>query len=299
PDTYSVNYAHEKYGVEYVAGYCFDQWVIDWMSMRGGWQAPYYGRQDNIYVPNPKRGGVVVIPHVTWDWVARFVKDHHYNSHLENAKRVLGSWEKAVEYCEALIDRTLEGLQPFGYARTEFEFDQLYKEGGLPYAKKYYERLIKRTDVVHMTNSEFVEWFKKHYPKTPIYTITYVSPIENLKIEWYYSPEYRIARMNGKIVSYIKYQEQKADKYLNQTAKIDRTNYNWNPSNHIDTSLAFKIHCLGGGKWNPKSYCKGIPYSGKLKNFPQYYKNKYSSEQLAALPPPGMQLTKILLPERR
>lgn len=64
PDTYTVNYLYSRYKILYVQGYCFDQYLIDWMTMRGGWQLPYYASPLHVLRPSnihPK--GVVVFPH--------------------------------------------------------------------------------------------------------------------------------------------------------------------------------------------------------------------------------------------
>lgn len=47
PDTYTVNYCETK-NMTYVTGYCFDQYAVDWMTERGGWQSPYYASHDHI-----------------------------------------------------------------------------------------------------------------------------------------------------------------------------------------------------------------------------------------------------------
>lgn len=66
PDTLTANYLLTK-GVEYYQGYCFDQYAVDYMSERGGWQMPYYASSANILVPNSTGEGMVVLPHSTWD----------------------------------------------------------------------------------------------------------------------------------------------------------------------------------------------------------------------------------------
>jgi len=270
PDTHNVNYASSKYGIKYVAGYCFDQWTLDWMSMRGGWQAPYFSNASNVLIPNKNLGGTVVLPHLTWDWAARY-QDHRYDTHLGDANTIFNGWERTTQYCEELIDLTLNELEPFGYVKVAFEFDQLYNNGGLDSARKYYEWLINRNDVLHMTDDEFVDWFAGHYSNTPTYTLSFTSPVAGQQIEWYYSVDYRIARKDGAVVSFIKYQDQMPDKFLSAVAVIDRNNFEWNSSNHIDTSLKFEIDALGGGYLNPPIHDKGIPYSGRLELFPEYY----------------------------
>jgi hypothetical protein len=36
PDTYTANYIYDKYNCTFYQGYCFDQYRVDYMSMRGG-----------------------------------------------------------------------------------------------------------------------------------------------------------------------------------------------------------------------------------------------------------------------
>jgi hypothetical protein len=81
PDTLIINFLKSQ-NVSYFLGYCFDQYQIDWMSMRGGWQLPYYASQINALMPeNQTEGGVVVLPWLTWDWRDSFTVSHNYDTH--------------------------------------------------------------------------------------------------------------------------------------------------------------------------------------------------------------------------
>ena len=64
----------------------------------------------------------------------------------------------------------------------------------------------------------------------------------------------------------IDYTKQKADKYLNETVVVD-FNREWSCSNHIDTSLDYRIDALGGGVDNPAPVGNGMPYTGELGDF--------------------------------
>lgn len=67
PDTYSLNFLRAN-GINYSMGYCFDQYVVDFMTMRGGWQLPYYANSQNALMPeNKTEGGMVVLPWLTWE----------------------------------------------------------------------------------------------------------------------------------------------------------------------------------------------------------------------------------------
>jgi hypothetical protein len=270
PDTYAANYLQEKYGVSYVMGYAFDQYLIDYMSMRGGWQAPYYASRENIMVPSARRG-LVVLPHLTWDWIARYSLNHGYNTHPQNSYLAWGgNAGKALQYMKALIQQTLDGLDPFGYVMVGFEFKRMGLDAGiLGMIREYYSWILGEAGGEVMTPSQTVEWFNSHYDGTPEYRISFQSPASGEWVEWLFNTKHRIARSGILVKSFIDYSDQKRDPYLDEKGFI---NFYQNPtfSNQIDTSLAFKIDGLGGGVGNPYPRDQGIIYLGPLTLFPLF-----------------------------
>jgi len=265
PDTFTSNYLAQNYGTRYVAGYCLDQYLVDYMTMRGGWQFPYYANRTNIYVPS-KDKGTIVLPHVTFDLVARYTRDHRYNTHPLNALEMShGDRTRAATYITSLIDETLNSTQPFGYARVEFEFGWAYRSGAIPFIQDYVRELIKRRDVTFMTNNELATWFNQTFPTTPTYRINYLSPATGEKAEWFFSSEIRASRKDSVVNSLVDYSKQEPDKFLTQKTTVNFSK-DWGPHNHIDTSLDFSVDGLGGGVDNPIPVQEGIGYSGPLEH---------------------------------
>jgi len=266
PDTFTVNYLAERYGSRFVCGYCLDQYLIDYMTMRGGWQFPYYASTWNVYVPS-KDPGVIVLPHVTFDLLGRYVKNHRWNTHLLNVLEATGGdSQSAAAYMTSLIDENLRATHPFGYARIEFEFSWAHKLGALPFIKDYCTRLASRSDVTFMTSNEVATWFRCQFATTPSYVIKFRSPSTGGTVEWFFNTKMRAMHNGSAILSLIDYTKQKSDRYLNETAVVDFSKA-WSLSNHIDTSLDYRIDALGGGVDNPAPVDSGAPYTRGLDDF--------------------------------
>ena len=260
PDTFTVNYLAEKYGSRFVCGYCLDQYLIDYMTMRGGWQFPYYASTWNVQVPS-KDPGVVVLPHITFDLAARYSMNHRWNTHPLNALEVTGGdTQRATAYITALINEALRATHPFGYARIEFEFSWAHKLGALPFIQDYYKGLRNRSDITFMTSNEVATWFRRNFATTPNYAIKFQSPSTGDTAEWSFNTKMRVMRNGSTILSLIDYTKQIPDKYLNLTAVVDFSK-DWGLSNHIDTSLDYRIDALGGGVDNPTPAGTGVPYT--------------------------------------
>ena len=274
PDTYTANYLLLRYGMKYVAGYSFDQYLIDYMTMRGGWQVPYFARIDNIMVPSDQRS-IVVFPHLTWDWIARYTRSHNFNTHPQNAYVALGGDKtKTLEYLKALVDETLGNLSPFGYATVIFEFRSLGLDWGLKdLMHEYYKWLLSRADIKLLTFSKTVQWFEKTFDGTPEYNIAFKSPATGEEVEWHFTPGYRIAKVGLSIKSFVNYGVQGPDPYLKHAAYV---NIGLNPSkaNHVDTSLTLIIDDLGGGYGNPRPNGDGVVLVVPVWLFSQIYGGK-------------------------
>lgn len=270
PDTYSLNFLRAN-GINYSMGYCFDQYVVDHMTMRGGWQLPYYANSQNALIPeNRTEGGIVVLPWLTWDWIDSFTLSHLYES-----ETIASPAANPSEYVTSLIERNLDSCSPISYSAFSFDFDWYYSQGALTYAGMVLGNLLRNDSYQKYSCGNFTNWFKTHYSATPAYTVNFASPNSGESIEWFYNMQCRVARYNGVVVSYVDYTNQLVDKYLTTTSNI-----NWSsPSsstNCINTSLNFTVDALGGGQYRAPTISTGVPYSGNLLDFPEYYRTLQS-----------------------
>ena len=272
PDTYLVNYTNTNYGVEYWQGYCFDQYVIDRFTERGGWQLPYYAREDHVLVPNNVSGGVVIYPHLTWDWIDSFTLDHEYSTHP--LQRLVDDNDIST-YVLNLITTTLDTTDPFGYATFMFEYGWVESKNKLWIAEGIIKGLTSDLKIQSLTLEDCNNWFTSTYTTTPTYRVKFSSPNSGKSIEWYYSTSYRVARADSQVVSFIDYENQESEIYLIETANIN-TEEQETIDNDIDNSLTFIIDALGGAGNRAPIKTNGVQYppSEDLADFPTYY---YSS----------------------
>jgi hypothetical protein len=272
PDTYICNYLLNE-GLIYVQGYCFDQYAIDLMTMRGAFQMPYYANPLNVLIPNNKtEGGMIILPHSTWDWIESFRVSHEMHLHPQNLISQIfhGHVSAAEEYFLQLIDSSIAGSRPFGLAVCQFEWAWCYSWGYSDEAKHWIKRITATRPYQFWDFETIANWFKTNYSHTPTYEINFASPYSNEKIEWYYDIKSRVARIGDEVVSYVDYTMQPMDRYLVQAGFIDwfapRTE-----SNCIDNSLRFDIDALGGGYGRAPIETNTYHYSGELSNFPYQY----------------------------
>jgi prefoldin subunit 5 len=271
PDTYSANYAFSK-GIEYYQGYCFDQWCIDYITERGGFQMPYYASPTHVLVPSTTGGGMVVLPHSTWDWVASYTIDQNLQEHVDNLMTIFhNNRTLAKNYFLSFINSTFSGCQPFGFVNFQFEWSWTLSWNNTDVAKDWITTLMTEYPQYLVTYEDFVDWFKSNYPTTPECRIDFTSPYDQERIEWYYNNESRVARIDSEVVSYVDYTKQLPDRYLNQTATIDWKGNASDPSNCVDNSLIFSVDALGGGRLRHPPSTLPIPYSGDLRDFSKYY----------------------------
>lgn len=270
PDTFSAQYVYDK-GLIYYQGYCFDSWTIDFMSMRGGFQMPYYASDIHILIPSNQKS-IVLLPHSTWDWISSFKYSQNIHLHPYNLiKRIFNDdVDKAKNYFLKLMDYTIMGSSPFGYAVFQFEWEWCYSEGITDNILDWINTTITTRPYSFWMFNKTAIWFRNTYTSTPTYRINFISPYLNERIEWYYDTESRIARIDNQVVSYVDYTEQNPDKFLTQNKLI-----NWGiPSsdlNSIDISLKFKIDALGGASNRHPIKTDSYTYSGDLANFKTYY----------------------------
>jgi hypothetical protein len=265
PDTYTSNYL-KTLGINYIIGYCFDQYLIDHMTMRGGWQLPYYASNYNALVPNNASFGTTIYPWMAWDWIDSFYNSHEIDTHPMD---LLSEAEitNRTAYSLALIDASLNSITPIPYLNFGVEYDWLLTNATvMDEAEAIINSIVANTDYAKMRISEFDDLFRTVYHYTPSYSVNFTSPLSGDNIEWYYSQNYRIARINNTIVSYVDYRNQASDKYLttyeptNHTAPTTLTNT-------INTSLEFTIDDLGGGEYRAPIQNNSVVYIGTLSNY--------------------------------
>ena len=87
----------------------------------------------------------------------------------------------------------------------------------------------------------------------------------NQWVEWYYSPNCRIARIDSNVVSYLIYAAQAPDKYVGEYGYYDEG---------IDTSLTLEINALGGGELRASITTEPYPYKYALEEFPTKYQKE-------------------------
>lgn len=273
PDTYTINYCETR-NVTYVTGYCFDQYAVDWMTERGGWQLPYYASHEHILRPNNASShGVVIFPHQVWDWVSSLTVSHNLHTHpLSIVYFFNGNVTSAKSYVFDLIDRSLEA-EPFGFVSLQFEWGWHYENNATDYVKNWIQGLLSTRNYDFWTYEDLTQWFNNEYATTPDYHLHFVSPYDGEKIEWYYCKDFRIARTDQEVVSYVQYDKQKSDKFLTDTFTPNTTMSPHAVENSIDDSLTFEIDAIGGGEYRSPIRDSGISYSGELSEFPDYYIN--------------------------
>ncbi len=268
PDTLTINFLKSQ-GVTYFLGYCFDQYQIDWMSMRGGWQLPYYASQNNALMPESQtESGVVVLPWLTWDWIDSFTVSHNYNTHPVDTAYI--SVPNSTAYILNLIKANLGASSPVAYSAFSFEYNWIKSLNFTDKVSAILDNIINDDSYAKLSCGNFTQWFKKTYATTPNYRVNFTSSHSNQSVEWFFDVNSRIARLSGKVVSYVNYQNQAADKYLTKAAADVDFNQARTGNHPIDTSLTFTIDALGGGEFRAPSKRNGITYSGDLADFPAY-----------------------------
>lgn len=277
PDTYTCQYLLSK-GFSYVQGYCLDQWAIDYMSQMGGWQLPYFADPLHVLRPSSQPSGIVVLPHNTWDWIDGLTVHLSVNSHVQNlmAHIFVGDNASAKDYWLKLMDYTLAGCDPLGYFCMQFEFDWVQKQGYADEAKDWISAVMENRTYDLMTFNETANWLSQNYKYTPVYTVDFQSPYSGERIEWYHDNKSRVARVGNKVVSYVDYTDQCADKYITEKKDIDWGLPHTLDLNCIDNSLMFTIDALGGGTWRHDPKTEAVTYSGRLSHFGQWYATSHS-----------------------
>jgi hypothetical protein len=271
PDTYVANYIKTAYpNVLYYQGVTLDAYKIDYVSALGSWQLPYYHDSGNIMLPKKNGKSLVMLPHVIWDWYASFTVYQDISTHPIGIlnRTYPNNVENARLYFFRLIENNMEAIEPYAYSTVQFEWCWLINWHDNEIVEDWIQTLL--TYPYTFTDfKEFSSWFSLVYDSNPTYTINFLSPYNNEKVEWYWDTDYRIARHNGKVVSYVEYNKQSIDRYLTTHRSIE-----WgNPESVIQISLNLTINALGGGLYRspkttpPYSYPESLPLSKFYQNY--------------------------------
>lgn len=268
-DTFLLNYAKNQ-GLNYVVGYAYDQWLVDWVTTRGALPFPYYTSQTNSLVP-ANNTGMLVLPAFTFDYVDSFELGHSWCSHpLDNLA------SNTTDYIIKLQEAAFADSKPFAYFAFYFEFNWLLDQNKLENAYRLLDYFINHVQAQKYSINSFGNYYKQTFTETPTYQLTFQSPNSHKTIEFYGNTNYRIQRLDGQIVSYIKYQNQQADSYLTSNATINWQNAP-STTNCIFQNLDFTINALGGAPNRaPIAKEQAVPYNDSLAQFPAFHQQQTS-----------------------
>lgn len=264
PDTYYVNCLASE-NVSYFQGYCFDQFGVDTLTMRGGWQLPYYTHPLHVLRPNDMSpGGVVMFPHVTFDWISSFFVNHDLSTHPLSIMNMYPNDESAqARYFQALITNSLDASLPFGFVSVQFEWNWAGIEHNCAdRTEVWFKNLISDYPYQFWKYGDVADWFRANYDYTPSYRVVFSSPYDSEEIEWYYDLRARVAWSDGKVLSYIDYKQQGNDPYFTESASY---------RDALDDSLTFTVDALGGGINRAPPATSWFPYSGDLSCIEDYF----------------------------
>ncbi len=211
---------------------------------------PYYASSQHVNIPSNNTTGIVILPHASWDWSASFTVTHNLQLPPVNViDRIYnGNTEYAQSYFIQLLDRSMQASEPFGYQMIQLEWDWAYREGVTDQFATIINAVQTRPYPI-LTCSDTVDWFKTAYSQgTPAYSIDFTSLYNNQRIEWYSNTEFRVARIDQIVVSFVNYTDQTPDRYLTNYALYKRAAPSNSSENGIDNSLTFAIDALGGAK---------------------------------------------------
>jgi hypothetical protein len=267
-DTYLANHLRDQYEVLFAVGNVWDQVNMDFMSMRGGPALPYYASRHHSLVParnRPDSSVLIIQPFA----IAPTGKYHFDNNHLIDLY-TLGIGIDEFKYVSLNY--------PF-FAPFFLELDWVLNLNSAVAIESFIEsyRWVYRTFNV-ITADEFARIFRSSFPETPEYHFIYKSSnhesfpeSSGLTVEWLMSQRFRIARINGVVVSALDYDRQERDPHLSTRKTIDIAGprFGEDPSNIIDTSLMFDVDDLWQHEHGDRTLRKtgNVTYSGDLHFF--------------------------------
>jgi hypothetical protein len=154
---------------------------------------------------------------------------------------------------------------------VQFEWVYHYIYNLQDIVKDWVKTLLSTYNYSFWTYEDFTQWFNKEYETTPDYSLNFTSPYDGQTIEWFYCRNFRVARVNDRVVSYVEYDKQIPDKFLTAKFAPDLSLSPNDPANCIDESLTFTIDGLGGGEYRSPVLNSGVAYNGRLNEFPSFY----------------------------
>jgi len=267
-DTFTANYASDRYGATFAIGNAWDQVNMDFMSMRGGLALPYYASRRHSLVPASDQDDSSVL--VIQPFAIAPADTYHYdNNHIVDL------------YYQGV------GLDEFNYVSLNYPFYtpffleldwviKLHSTQALENFVQAYKWVYKTFKVV--TAEEFTRIFRSRFTGTPEYHFTYKSSslpsfpeTVGRTIEWLMTPQARIARVNNNVVTALDYGRQDADPYLEAYKSIDFHGFRFgeDPNNIIDTSLRFDVDDLWQHEYGDRTLTRSgyAPYLGDLHDF--------------------------------
>ncbi len=267
-DTYTLNYAVDRYALDFAVGNTWDQVNIDFMSLRGGFPLPYYASRHHNLVPakTVDDASVLVVPPFAVSLTDRY---HYDNNHI------IDEYTHGIDFEEfEYISLQYPVLSPFF-----LELDWLIELNDPVLLNSFiesYSWVYGNFDVV--SAQEFSTTFKSYFPVTPEYHFNYSSSnmtsfpeTKGWNIEWLMNPDYRIARVDDKVISAINYNVQSDDPFLSSSQKIDFTGLRFgeDPNNMISTDLSFDIDNLWQSEYGDRTLTKTdyAIFTGHLKDF--------------------------------
>jgi len=267
-DTYTANYARDRYGASFAIGNIWDQVNMDFMSLRGGHALPYYASRRHSLIPaeNQSESSLLVIQPFAIALTNRY---HFDNNHV--------------------MDLFLNGVdvEEFKYVSSNYPFftpfflelDWLFKVNDpsvLRYFVEAYSWVYRTFQVI--TAESFTTVFRSFFEETPEYYFTYRSSnslafpdTAGGNVEWLMNSRVRIARIGGQVVSALRYSVQQDDLYLigNRSIDFSRSRFGEDQDNLIDTSMRFDVDNLWQQEYGDRILTPtgNVPYLGDLHHF--------------------------------
>jgi hypothetical protein len=274
PDTYITNYLYTL-GLLYVEGYCFDQYAVDYMTMRGGWQQPYFANSEHALVPAAAGQGLVVLPHIIWDYRDSFELNHLYNSQpIDTFSMFRDNYTESKQYVMELMDEALAKTEPIAYFTSQNEIygwdGQFANEAVFNHTDFFWSFIREARSQganLEMFN-ETASWFKAQFTENPVYTVKdFTSPYSGKKSEWLWNTKERITRFDDYVVGFVNYTEQQSDPFLERPVVLQSGNPH-DPTQCVDNSLNFTIDDYGNGTYRAPPKGNRVFYVDRLENYP-------------------------------
>jgi len=267
-DTYTLNYVKDSHKVEFAIGNVWDQVNMDFISSRGAYSFPYYASRRNAMVPARSIEDASVL--VMQPFAISLTNVYHYNNnHLVDLLTHGGNTDEF---------KYLSLNYPF-FIPFFLELDWLLALDDQHMTQAFvevYSWVFKNFEVV--TPLAFAEIFGRSFPTTPEYHVFFKASnnpafpnTAGLTIEWLMNPDVRIARVDGRVISALRYKQQTFDAFLatSKTIDFDGSRFGEDPTNIINLDLAFDIDALWQYEYGRRTLkdTSGATFDGDLHDF--------------------------------